>query len=229
MKKIIVRVDDVGQCLPNKEPDRDMKKYSLLHEEFRKRSMPYCPCIIPEICDQDMIKWMLDNFHPETVPCLHGWDHVPTSNPDNEFGGIGYVAVLGKILMGLDRLGDLSPRGMSAPYNRYDEKVLRACAETHLDFFLGGYGREKEEVYGHRFIKLLFIPATASLYMRNKSSDTMLRALEELPEQDHSYVLTLHATWQQMETGNTFLSDILDVIGENVVSVLDFVSKWEMK
>ena len=86
MKKVIIRIDDVGISVPGKNPDLEMKMYAPLHEEFSKRSLPYCPCIIPAGCDEDMICWMFRNFHKETVPCLHGWDHIPTNNnPDSEF------------------------------------------------------------------------------------------------------------------------------------------------
>ena len=226
MKKIVVRVDDVGQCLPGKRPDRGMERYAPFHEEFRKRNLPYCPCIIPAICDEGMIQWMFRNFHKETDPCLHGWDHVPTSNPDNEFGGISFEGKMGKIEMGMERLACLWPRGMSAPFNRYDDKVLMACAASGLDFFLGGYGREKYEEYSFPF-GILFLPATESLYMRGKDAEAILKAIDELPDQDHPYVLTLHATWQQVEPGETFLSEVLDRIKGMVVSPLDFVLDME--
>lgn len=222
MKKLIVRVDDVGQCLPGKVPDLSMERYAPFHEEFRKRSLPYCPCIIPGICDSEMIRWMFRNFHKETVPCLHGWDHVPTSNPDNEFGGISFDGKMDKIEMGMEKLACLWPRGMSAPFNRYDDGVLMACASSGLEFFLGGYGREKEEEYGYPH-GIPFFPAEESLYMRNKGVHEILAAFDSLPDQEHPYVLTLHATWQQVETGETFLSDMLDDLKEHIVSPLDYL------
>ena len=220
MKKLVVRVDDVGQCLPGKKPDLGMERYAPFHEEFRKRSLPYCPCIIPAICDEEMIRWMFRNFHKETVPCLHGWDHVPTSNPDNEFGGISFEGKMRKIEMGMEKLACLWPRGMSAPFNRYDEEVLEACATSGLDFFLGGYGREKEETFRHPY-EMPFFPAEASLYMREKKAYPIVVAFDELPEREHPYILTLHATWQQIEPGETFLSAMLDDLKEHIVSPLE--------
>lgn len=220
MKKIIVRVDDVGLYVPGKNTDLGMEHYAPFHEEFRKRSLPYCPCIIPAICDEGMIQWMFRNFHKETVSCLHGWDHVPTSNPDNEFGGFSLEGKMGLIEMGMEKLACLWPRGMSAPFNRYDDDVVLACATSGLDFFLGGYGREKKEEYGHLH-GIPFFPATESLYMRRKSGYEIVAAFDALPDQEHPYVLTLHATWQQIEPGETFLSDMLDDLKKNIVSPLE--------
>jgi len=226
MKKVVIRVDDVGQCLPEKRPDLKMERYAPFHEELCKRDIPYCPCIIPGICDEDMIAWMTRNFYPSMAICLHGWDHVPTADPDNEFGGIGRDEKLDKIRMGIERMARLEPKGMSAPYNRYDTEVLEVCADLGLKFFFGGYGRERYEEFSYPF-GMLFLPATESLYMRGKDSDSILKAFEELPEQEHPYVLTLHATWQQLEPGETFLSDLFDSIKDSVVSPLDFVLGME--
>ncbi len=220
MKKLIVRVDDVGQCLPGKVPDLGMERYAPFHEEFRKRDLPYCPCIIPGICDSGMIEWMFENFHKKTVPCLHGWDHVPRRNPDDEFGGMSFEGKMGLIEMGMEKLACLWPRGISAPFNRYDDDVILASACSGLDFFLGGYGREKNEEYGQPH-GIPFYPAEESLYMRNKGVHRILSAFDDLPEQDHPYVFTLHATWQQIEPGEAFLSAILDHLKEHIVSPLE--------
>ena len=225
--KVIIRVDDVGWGL-NKRIDYLMADYANFHKLFKERNMPYCPCIIPAVCDKDMVGWMHDNFYPEVTPCLHGWNHERSMTPDDEFGGLQPIITRRRVLAGIEELQPLTVYGMSAPWNRYSSVLTDACKEAGLKFFLAGYGREKPEVFKRDNDGFTIIPATPSIYVRGGDSVNTIKALRELPKDNkHPYVLTLHCIWEYPNLGDDRLTRLLDVLMQEY-DVLD-VKKWLTK
>lgn len=220
--QIIIRVDDVGWGL-KKRIDSLMADYSQFHSLFAERNIPYCPCIIPAICDESMVKWMVDNFYSEVAPCLHGWNHERSTTPDDEFGGLEYYLIEDKLRKGIKQLDPLKVWGMSSPWNRYDNKVIDACKNVGLNFFFMGYGREKEEKF-YANDDFVVLPVTPSLYVRSGEALKSIKRLDKLSEQDYPHVLTLHCTWEYPNLKGNDLAKLLDNLKEKH-EIVD-IKKW---
>jgi peptidoglycan/xylan/chitin deacetylase (PgdA/CDA1 family) len=216
MKQFIIRVDDVGWGV-KKRVDHFMQDYEQFHNALASRNLPYCPCIIPSICTETMKAWLYTNLYPSIAPCLHGWSHKPTTTPDSEFGGLTYKQKLERIKVGQYKLYPLKVFGMSAPYNRYDDEVLRAAKETGLEFVFTGYGREKAEWFEKRSDGLWTVPAVEELYLRSGGHSNFLYNLSNLPDRDKPYVVTLHCIWEYPSLNKREFYQVLDELCKHEV------------
>lgn len=219
--KIIIRIDDVGLGL-NKEKDIDMNIFSKMYKMFKERNIPYCPAIIPKVCDIGMINWMKENFDDSVTVLLHGWDHIDNSNhmADNEFANRTYPEIFSRLNLGRRYLCDLSPRGFSPPFNRYNEDVISACVQCGFGYFFAGYGREKIEKF-QIYRNMLIIPCEEKLYVRCGNHDEIIANVDLINHEyrEQPYVLTLHTTWEAPNIEQDGLKRLLDKIKDYTIDV----------
>lgn len=216
---IIIRVDDVGWTY-SKKPDFGMENYSKFHKLFKERNLPYCPAVIPGICDNEMIAWMKQNFYEDVSTFIHGWIHknITRHTTASEFGGLSFVKQKEIIYWGIETLKSLNPVGFVAPFNAYNDTTIKACAYWGLKYLLTGANsrdRKNRDPEEYRIQHgMICIPEQLDLYCTGAYDKTMevIETVKKLEPRDYPYIVSLHCIWEYPNLAGDALPRLLDAV-----------------
>lgn len=184
--RFIVRVDDVGQALVQKNLDVGLEQFRRWLAAWGEVDEPmYLGVVTGQLTDRELEMLFYIESHSQVVLCIHGHTHAPAAlSPDEIVDSL-------RVLRGA--------KHFIAPYNQYNEETLAACWQKTPTWmtdpvFFGGFDGDHHS-YGEApcvVDGVLHLSAHNDLYAH---SYRLVDMVEKMDDPGYPLVVTLHHRW----------------------------------